>query len=43
VVHRPGPRRFGRKPADYDPSAFQGIHARYMLVIIDGEDRNDLL
>lgn len=26
---------FGRKPADYDPSAFQGIHARYVLVIID--------
>lgn len=26
---------YGRKPADYDPSAFQGIHARYVLVIID--------
>lgn len=26
---------FGRKPADYDPAAFQGIHARYVLVIID--------
>lgn len=26
---------FGRKPADYDPSAFQGIHARYVLIIID--------
>lgn len=26
---------FGRKPADYDPSAFQGIHARYILVILD--------
>lgn len=26
---------FGRKPADYDPTAFQGIHARYVLVIID--------
>ncbi len=25
----------GRKPADYDPAAFQGIHARYVLVIID--------
>ena len=24
-----------RKPADYDPAAFQGIHARYVLVIID--------
>jgi hypothetical protein len=26
---------FGRKPADYDPDAFQGIHARYVLVILD--------
>lgn len=26
---------FGRKPADYDPEAFQGIHARYVLVVID--------
>lgn len=26
---------YGRKPKDYDPSAFQGIHARYVLVIID--------
>lgn len=26
---------FGRKPADYDPAAFQGIHARYVLVIFD--------
>ena len=26
---------FGRKPADYDPSAFQGIYARYVLVIFD--------
>ena len=26
---------FGRKPADYDPSAFQGIHAEYVLVLID--------
>lgn len=25
----------GRKPADYDESAFQGIHARYPLVVID--------
>lgn len=25
----------GNKPADYDQSAFQGIHARYVLVIID--------
>ena len=26
---------FGRKPADYDEDAFQGIHARYVLVILD--------
>src|SRR5262249_41588035 len=26
---------FGMKPADYDPAAFQGIHARYVLVIYD--------
>lgn len=26
---------FGRKPSDYDESAFQGIHARYVLVILD--------
>ncbi len=26
---------FGRKPADYDPDAFQGIHARFVLVILD--------
>jgi hypothetical protein len=26
---------YGRKPAAYDPAAFQGIHARYVLVIID--------
>lgn len=26
---------FGRKPADHDPAAFSGIHARYVLVIID--------
>lgn len=26
---------YGRKPADYNPDAFQGIHARYILVIID--------
>lgn len=26
---------FGRKPADHDPSAFQGVHARFMLVILD--------
>jgi hypothetical protein len=26
---------FGRKPSDYDPDAFQGVHARYVLIIID--------
>lgn len=26
---------YGRKPADYDATGFQGIHARYVLVIID--------
>ena len=26
---------FGRKPADYDPTAFQGVHARYLLVVLD--------
>ena len=26
---------YGRKPADYDPTGFQGIHARYVLVILD--------
>lgn len=26
---------YGRKPSDYDQSAFQGIHARYVLVLID--------
>jgi hypothetical protein len=26
---------YGRKPADTDPTAFQGIHARYVLVLID--------
>lgn len=25
----------GRKPSDYNPYAFQGIHARYVLIIID--------
>lgn len=25
----------GRKPSDYDPTAFQGIHAKYCLVLID--------
>jgi hypothetical protein len=26
---------FGRKPADTDPGAFQGIHALYVLVVLD--------
>lgn len=26
---------YGRKPSDYDQAAFQGIHAKYVLVIID--------
>lgn len=26
---------FGRKPSDYNPHAFQGLHARYMLVVLD--------
>lgn len=26
---------YGRKPADYDQAAFQGIHAKYVLVVID--------
>lgn len=26
---------FGMKPSDYDPAAFQGIHARYVLVVLD--------
>lgn len=26
---------YGRKPADYDEDAFQGIHALYVLVILD--------
>ena len=26
---------FGRKPADYDIHAFQGIHRRYVLVLLD--------
>lgn len=26
---------YGRKPSDYEDSAFQGIHERYVLVIID--------
>ncbi|MFE5140317.1 hypothetical protein ACFRDV_22015 [Streptomyces fagopyri] len=26
---------FGRKPSDYNPHAFQGIHAKFVLVVID--------
>lgn len=26
---------FGRKPADHDEAAFQGIHAKYVLVVLD--------
>lgn len=26
---------YGRKPSDYDESAFQGIHARYVLILLD--------
>lgn len=26
---------FGRKPSDYNPTAFQGIHGRYVLVLFD--------
>lgn len=26
---------FGRKPSDYSPTAFQGIHAPYVLVLVD--------
>jgi hypothetical protein len=26
---------YGRKPADYDESGFQGIHQRYVLIVVD--------
>lgn len=26
---------YGRKPADHDQAAFQGIHAKYVLVVVD--------
>lgn len=26
---------YGRKPSDYDPNGFQGIHARFVLALID--------
>jgi len=31
---------YGRKPADYDEHGFQGIHARFVLVIIDEAHRS---
>ena len=37
------PTAFGRKPADYDDSTFQGIHSTYVLAVIDeagGVDEN---
>lgn len=37
------PTAFGRKPADYDESTFQGIHSTYVLAVIDeagGVDEN---
>jgi hypothetical protein len=33
---------FGRKPADYSPTAFQGIHARRVLVVIDEACHDEL-
>ena len=38
LTHDDGPAEliaYGRKPADYEPTAFQGIHARFVLVVID--------
>lgn len=29
------PVGYGRKPSDYDEHSFQGIHARYVLVVLD--------
>lgn len=26
---------FGRKPSDYSPTAFQGLHAKFMLLVMD--------
>ena len=37
---------FGRKPSDYSMTAFQGIHARYVLVVLDEachDDQTDVL
>lgn len=36
----------GYKPADYDPTAFQGIHAKYCLVLLDEgchDDKTEVL
>jgi hypothetical protein len=39
VVKMPSGREeqvaIGRKPSDYDPTAFQGIHARYVMYVMD--------
>lgn len=38
LVHGLGPDElvaYGRKPADYEPTAFSGIHAEFVLVVID--------
>lgn len=32
---------YGRKPADYDEEAFQGIHARYVLAVLDEACHDD--
>jgi hypothetical protein len=32
---------YGRKPGDYDQAAFQGIHAEYVLIVIDAADGDD--
>lgn len=38
LMHGLGPDElvaYGRKPADYEPTAFSGIHAAFVLVVID--------
>lgn len=38
IGHKAGasePVAYGRKPANYDATGFQGVHARYVLVILD--------
>lgn len=32
---------FGRKPSDYNPHAFQGIHSKFVLVILDEACHDD--